>query len=298
MTVASPDIPICHQIDNKGHSLAAYEWPGEGPTLLLVHATGFHARCWEQVIVKLGGDHVFALDMPSHGRSANRTPPYDWQVFASDIEAVIEQLGLHNVIGVGHSMGAHTLALAAARSPELFAGLILVDPVILSPEVQQRMHGKLSAADNPVSRRRNQWASAEEMFENFKHKLPFSAWDHQVLKDYCNHGLVPAGSGEGFELACPPALEAEVYAASTDPFIYQALPKLTMPVDVIRARLADGSPREHDFANSPTWPELAAHLPDGVDEHLGDRSHFIPMETPQWMAERIQRFQRDRVGVR
>ena len=40
-----------------------------------------------------------------------------------------------------------------------------------------------------------------------------------MLADYCTYGLLLAADGEGFELACPPALEASVYqnALRTNP---------------------------------------------------------------------------------
>ena len=50
--------------------LCVFEWgqPG-GQQVLLAHATGFHARCWDQIVAKLPADwHIFALDMRGHGR--------------------------------------------------------------------------------------------------------------------------------------------------------------------------------------------------------------------------------------
>ena len=52
--------------------------------VLLVHATGFHARCWDQVGAFAGGLTVFAVDMRGHGRSANQGP-FTWQRFGDDL---------------------------------------------------------------------------------------------------------------------------------------------------------------------------------------------------------------------
>src|SRR3546814_6883623 len=57
------------------------------------------------------------------------------------------------------------------------------------------------------------------MRARFADRPPYANWDPRVLADYCTYGLLPAAEGEGFELACPPALEASVYqnALRTNP---------------------------------------------------------------------------------
>ena len=50
--------PIEHRIvAADGASLCVFEWNadvrGHEDTLLLAHATGFHARCWDQVVARL-----------------------------------------------------------------------------------------------------------------------------------------------------------------------------------------------------------------------------------------------------
>ena len=37
----------------NGVRLAVFERPGDGPPILFVHATGFHARCWNQVVARI-----------------------------------------------------------------------------------------------------------------------------------------------------------------------------------------------------------------------------------------------------
>lgn len=281
--------PLAHKIVVGDLALAAYEWPGEDDPILLVHATGFHARCWRRVVHYLPGRHVYALDMPSHGYSDRKEPPYDWTHFGDDICGAIEGLGLQRVLGVGHSMGGHALVVAAAKLQERFRGLVLLDPVIVDPEHER--HFRIPAGQHPIARRRNRWHSAEEMFDAFRNREPYSRWDPAVLRDYCRYGLVPSPDGEGMELACPPNLEAEVYAGMHMEDIYRAIGKIVLPVDVIRARARRPDDQPFDFSPSPTWPRLAGCFANARDEQLADRSHFIPMEMPRWTAERVLRFE-------
>ncbi|MCY4324386.1 MAG: hypothetical protein OXD00_12000, partial [Gammaproteobacteria bacterium] len=45
-----------------------------------------------------------------------------------------------------------------------------------------------------------------------------------------------------------------------------------------------------DFSASPTWPELAARLPNGKDFYWPELSHFIPMQAPERVAALIGEF--------
>ena len=263
---------------SDGTQLAWYEWPGDGPPLLLVHATGFHARCWDQVVARLPERRCYALDLRGHGRSARPAPPYPWPRFAQDVAELARALGLRGALGVGHSLGGYAVALAAALAPEVFARLLLIEPVILP----RALYRAAPPAEHFAARRRDRWPSPEAMYERFKDRPPFSRWQPQVLRDYCEHGLLPAPDGDGFVLACPPAVEASIYLSSTADDPYPQLALVRAPVRVLRA----GRPAR-DFAEmdaSPTAPDLAAHIPDAQDLHLPGYSHFLPMEDPALVA--------------
>src|SRR5215470_4368641 len=118
-------VPVDTRIQVNGVEITLWEWPGEDPPVLFCHATGFHARCWDQVIAHLPNRHCFALDLRGHGRSSKPAAPYQWKNFGRDVKEVAAHLGLSGAIGVGHSMGGHAVTLAAALSPTAFAKLLL-----------------------------------------------------------------------------------------------------------------------------------------------------------------------------
>ncbi len=282
--------PVEHRIDVGGLSLCAFEWHperrGRGPSVLMAHATGFHARCWDRTIAALPDLHVVAVDQRGHGRS-DVVRPVDWAAFGPDLAALVRALDLTDVLGVGHSMGGHAMTEAAAMEPARFRRLVLVDPVIGAPEFyrERPISEAFAGGTHPTARRRNQWASAAEMFERFRDRPPFDAWDPAVLRDYCDHGLRPTPSGDGFVLACPPEFEAEVYMASMgNAGVHASVRAVTVPVLVVRAMTPHDLRDLMDFRYSPTWPGLAAAFPNGRDLHLPDRTHFLPMEDPGLVA--------------
>jgi pimeloyl-ACP methyl ester carboxylesterase len=264
--------------------LAIWERPGDGPAVLLCHATGFHARCWDQVTVRLPGRRSIAVDMRGHGRSFKPGPPYCWRRFGEDVAELCRALALRDAVGVGHSMGGHSVALAAALAPEVFSSLVLIDPVIL-PEEQ---YGRGPRAPHFARKRRNRWTSSQEMFERFADRDPFRRWDSAVLRDYCEYGLLPAPDGDGFVLACPPEIEASIYENSTasDANIYPEIARVAVPVQVIRAARMRSDSEGMDMMGSPTAPDLASRFRQGRDTQV-QYSHFISMEAPAWIADQI-----------
>jgi len=269
----------------NGIQIAVWEWPGAGPPVFFCHATGFHARIWDQVIARLQ-DHpaerrCIAFDARGHGRSSKPAPPYAWRSFGSDVAALAESLDLTGAVGVGHSMGGHAVTLGAALRPSAFSALLLLDPVIRAKDEYAGPWGKTGF----VAKRRNQWASAQEMFERFENRPPFDSWDRQVLRDYCDHALQP--DGNGYVLACPRAIEAAIYDGSTvwESNIYPEIASIQIPVQVVRSgRRRDAS---DVMGSSPTTPNLAANFARASDTCLAGYSHFIPMESPELAAKLI-----------
>ncbi len=280
--------PQEHQIATPDGDICWFEWgtPGPGPSLLLLHATGFHARLWDRVVAALpAGAHVVAPDHRGHGRSFKPVSLADWTGNAAALLPLLDRFAGTPLVGCGHSMGGVVLTRLAAERPDAFRHLILIDPVIMDPGLYEGQAALPvpDPAEHPVARRRNMWTSAEEMRARFADRLPYSRWDPQVLADYCDHGLLPAASGEGYELACPPALEASMYqnALRTDPHAW--LGAVKAPVTLIRAPQGTRGDAM-DFSQSPTWTGLGPALHTERDERWDEHSHFIPMEAPARVA--------------
>lgn len=271
--------------------LCLFEWgraEPNAPSLLLAHATGFHARCWDQVVAHLGDRHIVAIDQRGHGRS-EAPEIIHWNVFGRDLVAVARELDLTNVVGVGHSMGGHAMTDAAALEPSRFRRLLLIDPVIAAPDDYGPGGWKLSPVGgepHPTAKRRGRFDSPQAMIDRFSSRPPYADFESACLRDYCTHGLL--ADGDGFTLACAPATEASVYMTSrTNPGVHDSVHALEIPVRVIRAKVPPADRNVMDFSSSPTWPGLAAEFQHGRELFLADRTHFIPLETPAYVAELI-----------
>lgn len=285
--------PAEHRLTLGPGELCWFEWgrPTDRPSLLLLHATGFHARLWDQTIKALAAldsplPHIVAPDLRGHGRSYKPASIGDWSATAADLVPLVSAAFPGQLVAVGHSMGGYCAAALAGLLPDKVARLLLVDPVILPPETYDPDALEPDPSAHPVARRRVRWPDAQTMIDAFASRPPYSAWRPAALADYCTFGLNPAPDSDGLVLGCPPEIEASAYLGAARNDAMAMLAKVRCLTTVLRARVAERA-GPMDFSISPTWPELATHLPDARDIHWQDVSHFIPMEQPERLAALI-----------
>ncbi len=275
-------LPTASTAEVRGYALRVWEWAVDGDavqTAVLVHATGFHARTWDDVVRLLPEDwRVFALDMRGHG--ASQSPPdragADWREMASDLNAWLEQRDLTDVVAIGHSMGGCVCAIAAADS-ERITSLALVDPVLVNPRgpMPPTPPDGLAVA---ARKRRRIWGGPQEMSESLTGRGAFTHWPKEAVERYVRYGLNPTRRLGEWELACDPEVEAWCfeYAPTVDPWPEMA--RAGQPTLILRA----GDARGH---GSPTGQNAADVFPNAFEEVVEDSDHFIPMRRPDAVAQ-------------
>ena len=276
--------PELHFVGPPGAELAVWEWPGEDPPFLFAHATGFHGRCWDQIVRHFPKRRCLALDARGHGRSSRPELPYLWSIFGRDMADIAEHFQIQGALGIGHSSGGHTTVQAGALRPETYRAMLLIDPTIYPPGI----YGTPAPDASFTLRRRNVWTSPQQMYERFQDRAPFSNWRPEILRDYCEYGVLPRDGH--YELACPPEVEASIYENSKEPpaNIYGMIAQIQVPAVVMRAGRVR-VPGKFDLAASPTAPELASHFAQGREIVLPDASHYIAMEHPELVVDEITR---------
>jgi 3-oxoadipate enol-lactonase len=122
---------------------------GEGRTVVLLHGLTASKRyvLMGSRMVHKNGFRVVGYDARGHGASspASESRAYEYSDLVSDLSRVINTLKLDRPIGVGISMGAHTLAAFSAQQPDVFSALLLVTPaylpgMALGPAAAERWH--------------------------------------------------------------------------------------------------------------------------------------------------------------
>ncbi|TQL45030.1 3-oxoadipate enol-lactonase [Homoserinimonas aerilata] len=99
-----------------------------GPWVVFSNSLGCTLEMWdEQVAVLSAGHRVLRYDTRGHGGSGSTSGPYDFELLAGDLLAILDAVGVERCTLVGLSMGGMIAQHAALAQPERFTGLALAD---------------------------------------------------------------------------------------------------------------------------------------------------------------------------
>jgi pimeloyl-ACP methyl ester carboxylesterase len=257
--------------------------------LLFLHATGFNAQTYQPLLVLLPGDITsVAWDLRGHGHNplpANPAKLVSWQTYANDVIAGLVALKQPPLVLAGHSMGAVVSLLVAAQRPDLVRGVVMIDPPMPPPRFRLYAHlpGGIALLKNiPIAKaagkRRAVFPTYDAVLAAYTGRGAFKTWQPGFLENYLDGGLVHLEDGS-VRLACAPAWEQATFTSFRHNS-WGALKKLTAPL-----HLLVGS------RNSTIAASLLAFLraaPRATHEIVPGSSHFIPMEEPQLVADRLR----------
>ncbi|MBK6312412.1 MAG: alpha/beta fold hydrolase [Candidatus Microthrix sp.] len=194
-----PGHPTATITSADGLELALWHLGGEGPPLLLAHATGFAGGLWQPVAAHLTGRaSVWAVDFRGHGHSPAKPDDMVWTRVAEDAiaaaEYIVEATGTP-VGAAGHSMGGAAALAAAARRPELFTAIWAYEPIIFPPAEELGFPPGADLPDpedNPLAvgalRRRSTFDSRVVARTNFSTKAPLNVFSAAAMEAYLNWG--------------------------------------------------------------------------------------------------------------
>jgi non-heme chloroperoxidase len=110
---------------DTGAALEVQEY-GAGPPVVFVHGGAMTHRVWDhQLAAAMRSHRAVAYDLRGTGGSDKPPSGYSVDVFADDLAALVETLGLQRPAIVGHGLGAHVALRLAATRPEHAGRLVL-----------------------------------------------------------------------------------------------------------------------------------------------------------------------------
>lgn len=262
------------------------DFGGEGPIVHFAHANSYPAGSYRQLLAPLLKQHrILAIEhrplWPEH-----TVPPLrsTWSEIADDLIRFLDQHHLRNIPGIGHSMGAVVTLLAAARRPDLFSRIILLDPVFFPTRMA------LTTAVMPMFMKRRQpwirktlerpcfWPSRAEAYAFHRSKRVFSGIPDTVMRDYVQAATVQEANG--VRLRYSPEWEARVYCSL--PFVWASLAACKNPVFAVRG--------EHsNVLSEAVWRRWQLKHPEMSYAQLSGAGHLFPLERPGQTAKLIQK---------
>jgi pimeloyl-ACP methyl ester carboxylesterase len=101
---------------------------GEEGAIVFVHGLGgsFHSWWAQLAACEARGRWALAYDQRGAGRSAKPPGPYSVELWAQDLEMLLDGLGVERAVLVGHSVGCMIVEHAALRCADRVRGIVMV----------------------------------------------------------------------------------------------------------------------------------------------------------------------------
>lgn len=174
----------------NGLQIHYLDWGNSGKQpLILLHGIARMAHAFDHVAPHLAQNHhVIAVDMRGHGDSAwHAGGAYLVEDYASDIEALMEQLQLHKVVLWGASTGGRVAQRVAGRHPDLISAVIVEDVGPERPAAVSNRRGDRMAKEAAG------WASMDELLAKMKTDYPRTA--EVLLRHFVKHASKARADG-------------------------------------------------------------------------------------------------------
>ncbi|MEN8118786.1 MAG: alpha/beta hydrolase [Bacteroidota bacterium] len=208
----------------------------------------------------------------------------NWEQYADDLIAFLNQNFQEPIVGIGHSKGATATIIAASKRPDLFKSLIVIEPASVTQIMSTILRFTpyfIKITQQPFKgalEKNNIWESRKAFFKHFRENKAYKRISDKVLQDFAEFGLRPT-KNEKFTLTFSSEWELSNYLLA--PFIWKYLQKVKIPIQVIA-----GKPSLF-FSQKlrEKWKSISPNSTIEVNENYG---HLFPLEAPGICADMIK----------
>lgn len=218
-------VPGRIEVERGGLRIAGLDWGGDGMPLVLLHPNGFCAGLFDPLAQRLRDSfRPVGIDLRGHGDSdAPATPGgFAFEVMAADVVAVLDHLGVEEVVVLGQSLGGGVATIVDRLRPGMIRQLLLCEAIVFSlPEMPG---GARPAGTAPgdggnymsaiARKRRAVWPDRETVQSSYASRPPLDALAPEALAAYVRWGFHDRSDGQ-VELACSPEVEATIFEVSS-----------------------------------------------------------------------------------
>lgn len=262
------------------------DFGGTGETLHFAHANGFPPETYRQLIENLTDQfHVVGMKFSPLWPNSNHCEFKNWETAANDLIRFLDEQGLSNIIGVGHSFGGIATLVASIKRPDLFKKLVLIEPVVLPDWVYimtKAFPKSLLERMNPVVKktlvRTENWESREQAFNQFRSKKVFSKIGDDALWDY-----VYAATHEN-----PDGTVSLTFSKEWEAQIYMTFSSQWKNLDAIRVPYLAIRGETSETISKQVWAKWKSRNRIGSLIEVENTGHLIPLEEPIQVSKIIK----------
>lgn len=282
MPEASMPKVLTQDIGDTDLSYLLYE--GDGPTVILLHATGFLPWLWHPIARELAPRwRVIAPYFCDHREFDPHEGGLNWMIIAQDLANFCRALDIDKAAMAGHSMGATVITLASAAFDLHARGLVLFEPIFLPEDFyKSRITVDMHPLASKAIRRRDTWNSDDEVHTYLRSKSLFKNWDEEMLDLYVEYGMKRLDAG-GLQLACSPLREASLFMGGMQYDPWPLLPRVKSPVLVLEGEESEN----RAFIDLKKATSSFTH---GTYRLVPGAGHLIPQEKPRESLDIIREF--------
>lgn len=253
-------------------------YDGDGPDIIMLHATGFMPWLWHPIAKRIAGSgRIIAPYFCNHRQVEPEDGGVSWLALAKDLCDLCETLRIENPLLVGHSMGATVITIANAIYGSPARKMIMIEPIYLPEQIYS---ADLSIDQHPLAsrsiKRRNGWKNRDEALDYLRSKPLFKSWDNEALELYLKYGMV-SGEAGGLTLACSPRREAALFMGGIIYNPWPLLEKIRCPALILEG----GKSENRDYID---LKKAASLMQSGTYKLIEEAGHLIPMEKPSETA--------------
>jgi pimeloyl-ACP methyl ester carboxylesterase len=278
---------------DDGLRLAVQEWPGKGPSILLLHGLASSSHIWDLVAPRLAPRfRIVAYDQRGHGLSGKPSSGYGFGRLVADGATVIRTLGLGRPLVVGHSWGANVALQLAVERPTTVSGDVLVDGGFQSMRDRIDWRTARTMLAPPQLK-----GMSVEQFRAGMRAFTRGAVDVTPEVEAVFMSLMRVDRDGNIHPRLSRANHMRILHALWEQDAQGLLRQVRVPTLVLAVRSAPG---DADSAGFMQDKELAAEAVQAIDQSVRfewiQGIHDIPIQRPDSVAERIERFFREVVG--
>lgn len=261
-----------------------YRTEGSGPPVVFVHGMLMDHTMWNAQVEALDDAYTtVAYDVRGHGRTGgSERTPYSIELFAADLEALLDALGIERAVVCGLSMGGAVAQAFAAAHPERVCGLVLADTFHAGP---QPLAGRLAATNLRVLGRLDRFVGYKSL----------NRWQLRV-----GNWLLPGVAGDGTTVQRlvekTPTIPHDEVVKIADAVARFPGTELDLSVVTAPALVLHG---EHVPSAVETGAKrLVAQLPnaDPTVEVVPDAGHASNLDNPEFFAAALRTFLVERLS--
>ena len=191
------------------------------------------------------------------------------------------------VIGIGHSQGATATTIAAAKRPDLFSALYLLEPVTFTNQqgklysLVPRMVKMTREPFKSTQVKQADWDSVDAYYQFLRHHKAYKRITDEHLLIYAKNSL-EAGQSAELTLRFSPKQELANYFGT--PLIMKPLQQLIAD-NKVPVQLIIGKPSM--FISQQVRQMWDTFVPSEQMTVLNDYGHLLPLEAPELCAKLI-----------